>query len=146
MTLIAYVLPKLRTANYVVRQMSKKTRIRTPFDTEHAKGFQTQLKSAGSTFIIFSHNSEGKRFGKCLLVISEILRLIVNILTADYMYSLCIGWICSNQLKCNYLRNKTISLNFSLHFRNFHLNLSILKKEDSHCLWISEITDSQRRN
>ena len=128
MTLIAYVLPKLRTANYVVRQMSKKTRIRTPFDIEHAKGFQTQLNSAGSTFIIFSHNSEGKRFGKCLLVISEILRLIVNILTADYMYSLCNRLNLQQSIKMQLSKKQNNFFKFFPSFQKFSSKFEYFEK------------------
>ena len=41
MILIAYVFPKLRTAKEVVRQMSKKPHFTTPFDSQHANGFET---------------------------------------------------------------------------------------------------------
>ena len=44
MILIAYAFPKLRTAKKVVRQMSKKSRFRRPFD-KHGKRSQTLLKS-----------------------------------------------------------------------------------------------------
>ena len=37
-TLIVYVLTKLQTAKDVVRQMSKKPRFRTPFESQHVKG------------------------------------------------------------------------------------------------------------
>ena len=46
MTLIPYVLSKLRPTKDVVRQISKKLRLRTPFDSHHAKGSQTLLKEA----------------------------------------------------------------------------------------------------
>ena len=42
-TLIAYVFPKLQTAEKVVKQMSQKPRFRTPFDKQHGKRFQTLL-------------------------------------------------------------------------------------------------------
>ena len=45
MTLSAYVFPKLETAKEVVCQMSKKPRFRTLFESHHAKGLQTHLKS-----------------------------------------------------------------------------------------------------
>ena len=46
MTPIAYVFPKLQTAKHLLRQMSKKSRFRTPFDSQQTKVFQTFVKSA----------------------------------------------------------------------------------------------------
>ena len=40
MTLIADGFPKLQAAKDVVRQMSKKSCFRIPFDSRHVKGFQ----------------------------------------------------------------------------------------------------------
>ena len=46
MTLIAYVFPKLQTANNLFRPLSKKCSFRTTFDSQHVKGSQTLVKSA----------------------------------------------------------------------------------------------------
>ena len=54
-TLTAYVFRKLQTAKDVVRQMSKRPRFRTPFDSQNNKGSQTLAKSALQHFYhIFS--------------------------------------------------------------------------------------------
>ena len=45
MTLIADLFPRLRTPKNVVRYMSKKFRIKGPFDRQHGKGVQTLLRS-----------------------------------------------------------------------------------------------------
>ena len=45
MTLIAYLFPKLRTAENVARYMSKKYRFKGPFDRQHGKRTQTLLRS-----------------------------------------------------------------------------------------------------
>ena len=45
MTLIADLLPKLRTAKNVVRYMSKKSRFKVPFHRKHGKRVQTLLQS-----------------------------------------------------------------------------------------------------
>ena len=45
MTLIADLFPKLRIPENVVRYMSKKSRFKGPFDTQHGKRVQTQLQS-----------------------------------------------------------------------------------------------------
>ena len=44
LTLIAALLAKLRTARNVVKEKSKKSRFRGPFEKQHAKGDQTLLK------------------------------------------------------------------------------------------------------
>ena len=45
MTLIADLFPKLRTPENVVRYMSKKSRLKGPFDKQHGKLVQTLLRS-----------------------------------------------------------------------------------------------------
>ena len=45
MTLIAHLFPKLRTPKNVVRYLSKKTRLKGPFDRQHGKRVQTLLRS-----------------------------------------------------------------------------------------------------
>ena len=45
MTLIVSVFPKLQTRKDLVRQMSKKLRFRTPFDSQHVKESQRRMKS-----------------------------------------------------------------------------------------------------
>ena len=45
MTLIADLFPKLRTAENVVRYMSKKFRSKGPFDRQQGKRVQTLLQS-----------------------------------------------------------------------------------------------------
>ena len=45
MTLIAYLFPKLRTAEDVARYMSKMSRFKGPFDRQHGKRVQTLLRS-----------------------------------------------------------------------------------------------------
>ena len=45
MTLIADLFPKLRTQKNVLRYMSKKPRLKGPFDRQHGKRVQTLLRS-----------------------------------------------------------------------------------------------------
>ena len=75
MTLIAYVFPKLRTANNMVRKMSKNSRFRTPFDKQHGKRSQTLLKSARQHLDhIYCSLWKKLSWKKHLLVICKILR------------------------------------------------------------------------
>ena len=81
-TLIVYVLTKLRTAKDVVRQMSKKPRFRTPFESRHVKGSQALVKSAWQHFYhIFSSLWDILSWKMSLLVICKILRVFVNTFT-----------------------------------------------------------------
>ena len=50
MTLIADLFPKLRIPENVARYMSKKSRFKGPFDTQHGKRVQAQLQSAQQDF------------------------------------------------------------------------------------------------
>ena len=43
MTIIADLFPKLRTPKNVVRYLSKKSRLKGPFDTQHGKRVETLL-------------------------------------------------------------------------------------------------------
>ena len=45
MTLIADLFAKLRTPKNVVRYLSKKSRFKGPFDTQHGKRVRTLLRS-----------------------------------------------------------------------------------------------------
>ena len=45
MTLLADLFPKIRTPKNVVRDMSKKSRFKGPFDRQHGKRFQTLVRS-----------------------------------------------------------------------------------------------------
>ena len=71
--------------------MPTKSRVRTLKESQHVKGHETLLKSAQPYFgqlfwslwkVISSKNS--------VLVVSEILRLFVNILTPNEKYSLSV--------------------------------------------------------
>ena len=46
MIVIATLFWKLQTVNDLVRRLSKKHRLRAPYDRPHVKGSQTLLKSA----------------------------------------------------------------------------------------------------
>ena len=83
------VFPEFKTSKYVVRQISKKCRFRTTFDSQHDKEPQRPVKSAWHHFYHTSPSLWAKLIWKMsLLVICEILRGFVNTLTADDKYPL----------------------------------------------------------
>ena len=102
--------------------MPEKTRVRTLMDTQHVKGSQKLLKSATHYFRnIFLSLRKEISSKNSVLVVSEILRLFVNILTPNDKYSLSVkAGVYRNQLKSNYLKIKRYFPNFSLHFPNLH--------------------------
>ena len=66
MTLLVDGFPKLQTLKDVVRQMSKDTRLRTSFNSQHVRESQTLPKCARHHFYHTFHHSEGNWVGKCL--------------------------------------------------------------------------------
>ena len=69
--------------------MRKNTRVRTLMESQHVNRSERLLKSAHRYFCHISL-SLGKKFSsqKSVLIVFEILRLFVNILTPDKKYSL----------------------------------------------------------
>ena len=71
--------------------MLKKPRIRTLIDSQHVKASETLHKSAPQYFFtIFWDLWKKMSSTHSVLVVSEILRLFVKILTPDDMYSLSV--------------------------------------------------------
>ena len=71
--------------------MPKKSSVRKLMDSQHDKGCEILLKSArqyfGHIFLLLWRETSSK---KSVLVVSEILRLFVNILAPDEKYSLSV--------------------------------------------------------
>ena len=89
MTLISYALRKLRTPKGVIRQMSKKSRFRRPYNQQHGKASQTLLKSAWQhLYHIYWSMWKKLSWKKSRLVICKMLGLFLNTLAADHKYSL----------------------------------------------------------
>ena len=89
MIFIAYVFPKLQTANNLVRQMFKRCCFRRPFDKQDGERFQTLLKSAQQHLYHFYWSMSKKiTLKKSLLLIYKMFGLFVNTSTADDKYSL----------------------------------------------------------
>ena len=71
--------------------MPKKSRVKTLMHSERVKRYDTLLKSARQYFChIFLLLWKKSSFKNSVLVVSEILRLFVNILTADEKYFLSV--------------------------------------------------------
>ena len=113
--------------------MSKKPRVRTLMGSQHVKGSRTlphfvQQYLCHIFWPVWNKNSSKNS----AFVLSEILRLFVNILTPDGKYSLSKNASVSrNQFKCNYPEITNFFPNFLLHFRNLHKFSNTLEKEMS---------------
>ena len=146
MTLMADVLPKLRTPKKVVKQISIKTPFSGPLDKQHAKGDQTQLRSQRH---YLDHISWSLRrqlsWKKYRLVIFKFLRLFVNTLTVDEKYSFLnrdnfrqpTQMELSQKLK-TFSESVSAFLKARLNFENFE------EKHTPHSWCISETTDSEK--
>ena len=146
MTLIADVFPKLRTPKNVVRSMPKKSNFRGSFEKQHSKRDQTLLKfKRQQLYHIYWSISRQWTYKRSLLVISKILSLFTNRLSADGKYSLLNRDNLMQPIQMQlYRKQKTFSdffsafLKSSLNFEHF------FKKDDPHCWCICEITDPEK--
>ena len=120
--------------------MPKKPRVRTLMDSQHVKGSETLLKSARQYFCHFSGSFRKKIISKnSFLVVSEILRLFVNILTPDERYCLSVKTSVSrNQFKSKYLQIKKKISNFFC-ICEIYIKFGILSKKrcasEVICFW-----------
>ena len=105
--------------------------LRTLWDSQHVKGCERLLTSARQYFChIFWSLWKISSSRNSVLVVSKILRLLVNILIPDDKYSLSVkASVEHNKFKCSYLETKKYFLDFFLHFRNLHKIWNALKKK-----------------
>ena len=144
MTLIADVFRKLRTPKNVFKQMSEKSRFRGPFDKQHGQEGQTILKCKRHQFY---HNYwslwRQLRLKKILLVTCKVLRLIVNVLTADDKCFLLNRDNLRQPIQMHLSeKQKTFSELFSENLKS-RLNFEHFPKKEHHNRCISEMTDSK---
>ena len=126
---IAHVFPKLATVKGLVTPLTIQRRLKTSFDSQQVKRFQTQVKSSWEHFYhIFS-----SLWGEIIWKTSPWLKfgitgLFVNTWNADYKYPVP-DWenLCS-LFKSSYLKNKKHFLGFLFHLWNLHQILHNSKK------------------
>ena len=125
--------------------MSKKFRLRTPFNSQHVNVSQILLESARHNFYQISSSISAKLTWKTsLLVICEIPGHFVIFLSPDDKYSLPNSENFPQLIKMQLSKKRIISQMFS----PFLISISILqhfgKKDNAHSLCISEYTDCTR--
>ena len=112
---------------------------------QHVYESQTLLKSARQHFSSIV-SSSGNRFGKTsLLVRFEVLRLLVNTLTADDKYSCIYRENLPEPIQMHLSLKVKSSFHFFVAFLKLTSSFEHLKKNKPLSLSISEIIDSEKR-
>ena len=131
MIVIASVFWKWKTVKDLIRPLSKKHRLRTPFGSESVKGSQTLVKSEREHFHhIFSSLLENLIWKISPLVICQMVGWFCNTLTANDKYPV---WDCENLSSpiqtelCLKRKNEKLFLIFLFPFWNLHQILNTLK-------------------
>ena len=141
-TLIAYLLFRLRPAKNVVTYMCKKSSFRLPFEKEHGKLVSALLKSQGQ-HLYHIYWSMGKQFNckKSLLIMWKILRPFVNILSAADKYSLPNREYLTQQIQNKISQKQKFFHGLLSAFSKSKLNFEhFQQKDDPHSAFISEAT------
>ena len=144
MTLITDVIPKLWTPNDVVRSMSKKWRLRGPFQKQNDKRVQTLLKSERQHLSQNHWSLSGElSCRKSLYVIWKILSLLVNTVTADDKYSLLYRDNLTQPIQMQLCQKQNIFSEFFSQRVKSSLTFEHFQKNDYPKSWcLSEIKDS----
>ena len=127
--------------------MRKVYRVRTVTNSQHMKGSQRLLKSARQYFCqFFWWLWKRISWNNSVLLVSEILRLFVNMLTPDDMYSLSRkSTFHATNSNAIIFKWKNILSNF-LCISGIYINFVILwRKNEPRRLFVSEIIDYKKR-
>ena len=131
---IANVFPKLATVQSLVTPLTIQRRLKTLFDSQHVKGFQTLVKSSWEHFYhIFSSLWEEMIWKISPWLKFQIIGLFVNTWTADYKYPVpdCENLLFPIQIQFS-LKQKIFS-QFFMPFMEYPSNFErFQKKEDPH--------------
>ena len=127
---IANVFPKLATVQGLVTPLTIQRRLKTSFDSEQVKRFQTQVKSSWEHFYHIFSSLWGEIIWKTSAWLKfGITGLFVNTWNADYKYPVP-DWenLCS-LFKSSYLKKKKHFLGFLFHLWNLDQILHNSKKK-----------------
>ena len=127
---IAAVFPKLATVEGLVMPLTIQRCLKTSFDIQHVKRFQTVVKSWWEHFYHIFSSLRGEMMWKISPWLKfEIRGLFVNIWAPDYKYPVPDVTICCSLFKSSYLRNIKHFQGFLFHLWKFHQILSIFKQK-----------------
>ena len=117
MTLAADLFPILWTSKNVVKQISKSSRFRGPFNKQHGKADQTLLKSEPHhLYHLYWLLCRQLSWKKYLLMICKVLAMFVNILTSDDKYFLLNRENLRQPIQMQLSHKQKHLLNLFLHF------------------------------
>ena len=128
--LIANVFPKLAKVQCLFTPLTIQRRLKTSFDSQHVKRFQTLVKSSWEHFYhIFS-----TLWGEIIWKLSPRLKFeIIGFLITHGLPITSILFrivrICRSLFKSSYLKNEKHFPGFLFHLWNLHQTLNILKKK-----------------
>ena len=107
MIVIANLFPKLKTVKKLVGPLSKKSRFRTCFGSQHVKVSQILAKSQWERFFhVFSSFSEKLIWKISPLVLRKILGCLLNYWLPVRSILFKIRRSCNSQFKCNHLKKE----------------------------------------
>ena len=113
----------------MVKQISKKSTFRGPFEKQHVKEDQTLLRSKQHhLYHIYWSQWRQLSWNKSLLVICKVLRMFVNILTGDDKYFLVNRDNLRQPIQMQLSEKKKTISDFFHHFWNGNYILNIFKK------------------
>ena len=145
MSVLAWLFPKLLFPKEVATETSRTSFFRTPFGNQRVNGFQTTLKVARNHYYPFFRWISGKLSReKTALLISKILRLFANLLTADDKNPCRDMQNFQQQLQTLLSQKRKTLSGFFIAFLKCAWNLEhFLKKDECPSLIISEIIVSE---
>ena len=128
--LIANVFPKLATVQGLITPLTIHRCLKTSFDSQHVKQFQTLVKSSWEHFYHIFWSLWGEIIWKISPWLKiEIIGLFVKTRTVDYKYPIRIVRICLSLFKSSCLKNKKTFLGFLFHLLNLHQLFDIFNKK-----------------
>ena len=127
---IANVFAKLATVQGLVTPLTIQRGLKSSFDSQHIKRFQTLVKSLWEHLYHISSSLWGEIIWKTSPWLKfGIIGLFVNTWTADYKYPFRIVRICRSVFKSSYLKKKNHFPDFLFHLWNLHQIWNIFKKK-----------------
>ena len=141
------VFPILRTPKNEVKQISKKSTFRAPFEKQHVKGDQTLSKfERHHLYHIYWSLWRLLSWKKSLVVTCKVLRMFIHILTTNEKCSLLNRDNLTHPIRMQLSQKQKKKSQFVSTFLKSIFNFEYFEKKDNPQSWcIPEITDSVKR-
>ena len=141
------VFPILQTPKNEVKQISKKSTFRAPFEKQHVKGDQTLSKfERHHLYHIYWSLWRLLSWKKSLVVTCKVLRMFIHILTTNEKCSLLNRDNLTHPIRMQLSQKQKKKSQFVSTFLKSIFNFEYFEKKDNPQSWcIPEITDSVKR-